>query len=90
LELEDFVRAVRTGNRPKVTGDDALRAMALADAILVQIRAHQWEGQIPGPMGPHDLPTPLSAQSSVLRGPVSWRNRASRQGASNASLPQGS
>lgn len=88
LELEDFVRSVRTGTRPKVTGDDALRAMALADAILAEIEAHQWEGHLPGPMGPHELPAPLSSQSSVLRGPVSWRNRSSRQGAPNASMPQ--
>jgi predicted dehydrogenase len=32
-ELDDFVRAVRAGRRPLVTGDDGLRALSLAQAI---------------------------------------------------------
>ena len=36
LELEDFVQAVRGESRPRVSGDDALRAMRLADQVLQQ------------------------------------------------------
>ena len=43
LELEDFVHAVRTGERPKVTGADALKAVQLADRIIQSIKAHQWD-----------------------------------------------
>ncbi len=43
LELEDFVHAVRTGERPKVTGEDALKAVRLADRIIKSIEAHQWD-----------------------------------------------
>jgi predicted dehydrogenase len=79
-ELKDFVQAVRTGSRPKVSGDDALRAMRLAHLVLQQIDAHQWEGSPAGPVGPHQLPHPATAPNSALRGPVSWRNRNARQG----------
>jgi predicted dehydrogenase len=80
LELEDFVRAVRGGTRPRVSGEDALRAMRLADQVLQGINAHAWEGVPTGPTGPYVLPTPLGAPNPVLRGPISWRNARVRQG----------
>jgi predicted dehydrogenase len=79
-ELDDFLRAVREGTRPRVTGDDALRAIRVADLILRAIRAHQWEGLADGPTGPLDLPLLSSAPHPTLRGPISWRTRNSRQG----------
>ena len=45
LELEDFVRAARGESRPRVSGDDALRAMRLADQVLRSLNAHHWDGE---------------------------------------------
>ncbi len=83
LELEDFVRAAREGSRPRVSGEDALRAMRLADQILQGINTHEWEGVPTGPTGPHDLPAPLGTATTnpALRGPISWRNARARQNA---------
>jgi predicted dehydrogenase len=88
MELEDFIRAAREGTRPRVTGEDALRAMRLADQILQGINSHEWEGLAGGPPGPHNLPAPLGATtpSPAFRGPISWRNARSRQ---NSVLPPG-
>jgi predicted dehydrogenase len=81
MELDDFVRSVRTGTRPRVSGDDALRAMRLADQILQGIHAHEWEGISIGPTGVREIPaSPGSAQPApALRGPISWRNARTRQ-----------
>ena len=80
LELEDFVQAVRTGGRPRVTGQDGLRAIALADQILRSLAAHAWEGSPDGPVGPHHLPEPLVGTVPIqnLAGPMSWRHRGLR------------
>ncbi len=78
-ELEDFVRSARERTRPRVTGDDALRAMRVADLILRDIRAHQWEGLPDGPTGPHEVPLPTTPPSPALRGPISWRPRGARR-----------
>ena len=69
LELEDFVQAVRTGSRPKVTGHDALRAIRLADRVLGSLRGHAWEGRLDGPTGPHHLPEPLGEPIANLPAP---------------------
>jgi predicted dehydrogenase len=79
-ELEDFVRAARGDSRPRVSGDDALRAMRLADQVLRSLNAHEWEGLPTGPVGPRDLPAPHSPPIPALRGPISWRNARNRQG----------
>ena len=80
LELEDFVQSLRGGTRPRVGGDDALRAMRLADQIVKSLNAHHWEGDAPI--------TPLPAQavesSSVLRGPHAWRIKNRRQNPTSA------
>ena len=80
LELEDFVHAARGGTRPRVSGDDALRAMRLADQILKSLNAHRWDGDA--------SVTPLPAQpvesTSVLRGPHAWRLKNRRQNPSAA------
>ena len=79
LELEEFVRAVRTGSRPRVTGDDALRAIRLAGQILDAIGAHQWEGRPDGPVGPLPFPEaePAAGPGPIvgLPAPKSWRYR---------------
>jgi len=75
LELEDFVRSVRTGARPRVTGDDALRAIRLAGQILDAIAAHQWEGRPDGPVGPLPFPESAAGPGPIvgLPAPKSWR-----------------
>ncbi len=78
LELEDFVHAVRSGSRPRVTGADALRSIRLADQILRSLRAHAWEGRPDGPAGPHHLPEPLAEPIVGLPAPKSWRYRGLR------------
>src|SRR5262249_48645828 len=58
-ELTDFVRAVRTGTAPRVTGHDGRAALAVAERILESIKNHVWTGASGGPTGPNHLPTPL-------------------------------
>jgi predicted dehydrogenase len=86
LELEDFVRAVREKSRPRVTGEDALRAMRLADQVLQEIRTHEWEGvpagahsQLGPPLGTDGPTEPSAGPRSAFRGPISWRNARARQ-----------
>ena len=69
LELEDFVQAIRTGSRPRVTGLDALRAIRLADEVLRSLRSHAWEGRPDGPTGPRHLPEPLAEPIANLPAP---------------------
>lgn len=63
-ELRDFVRAVRTGNSPRVTGHDGRAALVLAERIVATLKAHPWcgsgagSGLMPSPVGnlfPHPL-----------------------------------
>jgi predicted dehydrogenase len=58
-ELQDFVHCVRTGTRPRVSGEDGRDAIALATRILESIQMHAWNGNAGGPAGPLDLPAPL-------------------------------
>ena len=58
LELEDFVQAARGHSRPRVGGDDALRAMRLADQILQSLNSHAWEGVRRRPHRPARAPRP--------------------------------
>ena len=80
LELEDFVQPVRGETRPRVSGDDALRAMRLADQILQSLNAHRWDGE--PSVTPPARPAPSDA--SVLRGPHAWRLKNRRQNPSAA------
>jgi predicted dehydrogenase len=41
-ELDSFLRAVRDGSEPEVTGLDGRRALALADRIAADIRSQRW------------------------------------------------
>jgi predicted dehydrogenase len=68
LELEDFVAAARGDSRPRVGGEEGLRAMRLADQVLRSLESHRWDGAtIPAPA------TLSPESSSVLQGPHSWR-----------------
>lgn len=86
LELEDFVAAVRTGSRPRVTGHDGLRAIRLADQVLRSLESHAWEGTPEGPAGPHRLPEPLVEPIANLPAPKSWRYRGARAESGSAPL----
>jgi predicted dehydrogenase len=57
-ELSDFVRCVRTGTRPRVSGEDGRAAVALACRVLESVAHHQWEGRPDGPTGPSNMPAP--------------------------------
>jgi predicted dehydrogenase len=76
-ELEDFVHAVRSRARPRVSGDDALRAMRLADQVLKSLNAHHWDGEASQPLAPAQ-PTEGSA---ALHGPHAWKIKSLRQNA---------
>jgi predicted dehydrogenase len=58
-ELQHFIRCVRRGSRPRVSGEDGRDALALAGRILDSIAQHRWEGHAGGPAGPRSLPRPL-------------------------------
>jgi predicted dehydrogenase len=76
-ELANFVDAARGLSRPRVSGEDALRAVRLADQVLRSLEAHRWDAE-------PTATAPASAQSeagSVLQGPHALRLRALRQGA---------
>jgi predicted dehydrogenase len=68
LELEDFVAAARDGSRPRVGGEEGVRAMRLADQVLRSLESHRWDG------ANAPAPAPLPAESaSLLQGPHAWR-----------------
>src|SRR5262249_37641835 len=83
-ELTEFVTSVRTGAQPRVDGEQALRAMKVAGLVLESLNTHQWEGTAAGPVGPHQIPQPVSSPPSALRGPISWRSRARGRSSSPA------
>ena len=78
LELEDFVQSALGKKRPRVSGDDALRALRVADQVLRSLNAHAWEGIPDGPSGPHEVPGPGFDPAHALRGPISWRLQAAK------------
>jgi predicted dehydrogenase len=58
LELDDFVDSIRNHRPPRVTGDQARDAVALAEEILLEIDRHVWDATTDGPVGPHARPRP--------------------------------
>ena len=78
LELENFVQAALGHNRPRVSGDDALRAMRVADQVLRSLNGHAWEGVPGGPTGPLEIPVPGFEPAHPLRGPISWRHQGTK------------
>lgn len=78
LELEDFVAAARGQSRPRVSGEDGLRAMRLADQILRSLETHRWDNTAVTA----GVPAPLLAETSpALQGPHAWRIRELKQAA---------
>jgi predicted dehydrogenase len=57
-ELSHFVRCVRSGTKPRVTGADGRDALALAERVLESVHRHAWEGRKDGPVGPGNMPKP--------------------------------
>lgn len=57
-EQADFADSIRTGRTPRVSGDQARDALAVAEEILASIAAHRWDGQSGGRIGPHAVPAP--------------------------------
>jgi predicted dehydrogenase len=55
-ELQHFVECVRTGSRPRVSGEEGRDALALATRILESVQTHQWEGHPEGAVGPSQVP----------------------------------
>ncbi|QDT63092.1 Gfo/Idh/MocA family protein [Calycomorphotria hydatis] len=51
-ELSAFVDCVRTGTAPICGGQEAVAALKAADAVLLSVAAHQWDGSAEGPVGP--------------------------------------
>jgi predicted dehydrogenase len=60
-ELQDFIHCVRTGSRPRVSGEEGRDAVALAVRVIDSLRAHAWEGDSHGPCGPLNLPPALGS-----------------------------
>jgi predicted dehydrogenase len=57
-ELRHFIDCVRTGRKPRVSGEDGRDALELAERVLAAVRSHQWEGRPDGPVGPAAMPKP--------------------------------
>jgi predicted dehydrogenase len=66
-ELRHFVDCVRTGRRPRVTGEDGREALALAERVLASVRSHAWDGHADGPVGPNRMPRPAGWLFDVVR-----------------------
>ena len=57
LELDDFLKSVRTSRPPQVSGEQGREAVAVAEQVLAQIHTHRW-GDADGPVGPMAVPRP--------------------------------
>lgn len=66
-ELRHFIDCVRTGRRPRVTGEAGRDALALAERVLASVRAHQWDGRPDGAVGPNRMPRPAGWLFEVPR-----------------------
>ena len=74
LELGRLCQAGQRPDPARVSGDDALRAMRVADQVIRSLAAHQWEGD--PTLSPSLVQT--AETGSVLRGPHAWRTRTPR------------
>jgi predicted dehydrogenase len=57
-EQTDFAESIRAGRAPRVSGEQARDALAVAEEVLARIAAHRWDGHVAGRIGPHALPAP--------------------------------
>ncbi len=48
LEIEAFIKAIRTGDQPPVTGEDGCFAVDVATRIMESIAEHEWQATQPG------------------------------------------
>ena len=62
-ELSSFVDCVQQGNRPLVDGQDALRAVELADAVVEAVASHRWDASSPEAIGPFARISPIRKQA---------------------------
>ncbi len=46
-ELSDFVRCIKTNSRPRVSGDDAVKALEVADRVLAGMAKWSWQDKVP-------------------------------------------
>ena len=46
-ELTDFVRCIRTNARPRVSGEDAVKALEVADRVLAGMAKWSWQDKVP-------------------------------------------
>ena len=51
-EQREFVSAIEKGFDVQVSGDEACRALEVADRILAAVERHAWNGKQDGPFGP--------------------------------------
>ncbi|MBN1911400.1 MAG: Gfo/Idh/MocA family oxidoreductase [Pirellulales bacterium] len=58
LELDDFVESIETSRAPRVTGEDGMAAVGVAESVLAKIASHRWDDRVNGPVGPLALPRP--------------------------------
>jgi predicted dehydrogenase len=73
-ELENFIRAARGLESPRVSGEEAVRAMRLADQVLRSLESHRWHSG----GAAATAPPPPSESGSVLQGPHAWRLKTLR------------
>jgi predicted dehydrogenase len=73
-EQLDFADSIRAGRAPRVSGEQARDALAVAEEILARIAAHRWDGAAAGRVGPHALPSP-----SIVPAPHFIAQPAARQ-----------
>jgi predicted dehydrogenase len=58
LEDQDFVESILAPRAPRVTGQQARDAVAVAEEILARIGSHAWDDQPDGLVGPLAIPAP--------------------------------
>jgi predicted dehydrogenase len=58
LQQCDFVESIRMPRAPRVSGEQARDAVALAERILQKIQSHAWDDSSGGPVGPMAVPRP--------------------------------
>ena len=67
LELDDFVESILTARQPRVSGEQARDAVAVAGLILAKIRDHRWSERVDGPAGPLAMPSPSTIPAPHFR-----------------------
>jgi predicted dehydrogenase len=55
-ELNDFAESIHHGRQPRVSGQAAGEAIAVAEQILDSIARHTWDGNAEGRIGPEAIP----------------------------------